>query len=108
MAKNIPPGIARRATQAFRYTDWRLTPTIGRRFLLWWTSPYHHWQYASAAISRGCSGCSCVCSLIGYQTRFGIVLMDWAWSYLTFNRTARVVAGTEKFDAKVVQGLGAT
>jgi len=42
--------------------------------------------------------------LIGFRNRF-IVLMDWAWSYLTFNRTARVVAGTEKFDAKVVRGL---
>ena len=37
--------------------------------------------------------------LIGFRNRF-IVLMDWAWSYLTFNRTARVVAGTEKFESE--------
>ncbi len=42
--------------------------------------------------------------LIGFRNRF-IVLMDWAWSYMTFNRTARVAAGSEKFEIKMERKL---
>jgi NADH dehydrogenase len=37
--------------------------------------------------------------LIGFRNRF-VVLMDWAWAYVSFNRTARVVVGDEKFERK--------
>jgi len=104
-AKNILARIARRATQAFRYTDYGSLATIGRRSAVVDVampiignlrfSGYFAWLFWLFVH---------VYFLIGFRNRF-IVLMDWAWSYLTFNRTARVVAGTEKFDAKVVRGL---
>ena len=37
--------------------------------------------------------------LIGFRYRM-IVLMDWAWAYGTFKRTAREVVGIEKFDRR--------
>jgi len=40
--------------------------------------------------------------LIGFRNRL-MVMMDWAWAYLTFKRSARVIADTvgaeEKKDA---------
>jgi NADH:ubiquinone reductase (H+-translocating) len=99
-AKNIFARIAGKPTQAFRYKDYGALATIGRksavveaevpligkvRFsgLLAWL----FWLFVH------------VYFLIGFRNRF-IVLMDWAWAYGTFNRTARVVTGTEKFATK--------
>ncbi len=97
-AKNILARIAGKPTQAFRYNDYGSLATIGRksavvdvavpllghlRFggLIAWL----FWLFVH------------VYFLIGFRNRF-IVLMDWAWSYMSFNRTARVVVGTEKFE----------
>lgn len=99
-AKNILARIAGTPTQAFRYNDYGALATIGRssavvdvvlpvvgnlRFggLFAWL----FWLFVH------------VYFLIGFRNRF-IVLMDWAWSYMSFNRTARVVVGTEKFEPK--------
>jgi NADH:ubiquinone reductase (H+-translocating) len=99
-AKNILARIAGKPTQAFRYKDYGALATIGRksavvevempvigkvRFsgLFAWL----FWLFVH------------VYFLIGFRNRF-IVLMDWAWAYGTFNRTARVVTGTEKFATK--------
>jgi NADH:ubiquinone reductase (H+-translocating) len=99
-ASNILARIAGKPPQAFRYKDYGALATIGRksavveaevpligkvRFsgLLAWL----FWLFVH------------VYFLIGFRNRF-IVLMDWAWAYGTFNRTARVVTGTEKFATK--------
>jgi NADH:ubiquinone reductase (H+-translocating) len=99
-ARNILARIADKPTQAFRYKDYGALATIGRksavievempvigkvRFsgLFAWL----FWLFVH------------VYFLIGFRNRF-IVLMDWAWAYGTFNRTARVVTGTEKFATK--------
>ncbi|MEO7253876.1 MAG: NAD(P)/FAD-dependent oxidoreductase [Casimicrobium sp.] len=97
-AKNILARIAGKSTQAFRYNDYGALATIGRssavvdvvlpvvgnvRFggLIAWL----FWLFVH------------VYFLIGFRNRF-VVLMDWGWSYLSFNRTARVVVGTETFE----------
>ena len=97
-AKNTLARIAGKPTQAFRYNDYGALATIGRssavvdvavpvfghlRFggLLAWL----FWLFVH------------VYFLIGFRNRF-VVLMDWAWSYMSFNRTARVVVGAEKFN----------
>ncbi len=97
-AKNILARIAGKPTQAFRYNDYGALATIGRssavvdvvlpvvgnlRFggLIAWL----FWLFVH------------VYFLIGFRNRF-VVLMDWAWSYMSFNRTARVVVGSEKFE----------
>ncbi|MFX6899627.1 NAD(P)/FAD-dependent oxidoreductase, partial [Acinetobacter baumannii] len=78
------------ATQAFRYRDYGNLATIGRhsavvdlgtpvgplRF-----SGYAAWLFWLFAH---------VYFLIGFRNRF-VVLMDWAWAYWTYDRSARVV-----------------
>ena len=99
-ARNILARIAGKPAQAFRYIDYGSLATIGRRSAVVDVampvigslrfSGYFAWLFWLFVH---------VYFLIGFRNRF-IVLMDWAWSYMTFNRTARVVAGTEKFEAK--------
>ena len=97
-AKNILARSAGRGPQAFRYIDYGALATIGRKsavvdvpvplFGHLRFSGYFAWLFWLFVH---------VYFLIGFRNRF-VVLMDWAWSYMTFNRTARVVAGTESFD----------
>ena len=101
-AKNILARIAGRTPQAFRYIDYGALATIGRKsavvdvpvplFGHLRFSGYFAWLFWLFVH---------VYFLIGFRNRF-VVLMDWAWSYMTFNRTARVVAGSEKFEAKTL------
>jgi NADH dehydrogenase len=78
-------------TAAFRYRDYGTLATIGRkaavvqlqfgrRQLRWsgW-SAWLFWLFAH------------IYFLIGFRNRI-VVLIDWAWSYFTFARHARVVA----------------
>ena len=98
-ALNILARIAGKPTQPFRYIDYGALATIGRssavvdvvlpvvcnlRFggLLAWL----FWLFVH------------VYFLIGFRNRF-VVLMDWAWSYMSFNRTARVVAAPERMES---------
>lgn len=104
-AKNILARIAGKPTQAFRYIDYGSLATIGRKSaVVDVTMPvvghvrfsgYFAWLFWLFVH---------VYFLIGFRNRF-IVLMDWAWSYMTFNRTARVVAGNERFEAKKVREM---
>jgi NADH dehydrogenase len=99
-AKNILARIAGTPAQAFRYIDYGSLATIGRKSAVVDVtlpvvghvrfSGYFAWLFWLFVH---------VYFLIGFRNRF-IVLMDWAWSYMTFNRTARVVAGNEKFEAE--------
>ena len=99
-AKNILARISGTPTQAFRYTDYGALATIGRKSAVVDVamplvghvrfSGYFAWLFWLFVH---------VYFLIGFRNRF-IVLMDWAWSYMTFNRTARVVTGTATFEAK--------
>ncbi|MDR7295320.1 NADH dehydrogenase [Pelomonas aquatica] len=91
-AANILRRLRGEATQAFRYRDYGNLATIGRnsavvdlgtpagalRF-----SGYPAWLFWLFAH---------VWFLIGFRNRF-VVLLDWAWAYWTYDRSARVVAG---------------
>jgi len=78
-------------TEAFRYRDYGSLATIGRKAAvveldvlgakLRWSGLFAwlFWLFAH------------VYFLIGFRNRF-VVLMDWAWTYWTFARHARVVA----------------
>jgi NADH dehydrogenase len=90
-AANIQRRLRGEATQAFRYRDYGNLATIGRnsavvdlgtpagalRF-----SGYPAWLFWLFAH---------VYFLIGFRNRF-VVLLDWAWAYWTYDRSARVVA----------------
>jgi len=87
-ARNIVLRLARRAPKAFRYRDYGSLATIGRssavallgRMKL---SGYPAWLMWLVAH---------IFFLIGFRNRIA-VLIDWAWAYWTFQRSARIVTG---------------
>jgi NADH dehydrogenase len=89
-AENILARIGNRPARAFRYRDWGALATIGRhsavaqlpslRFsgiLAWWFWLVLH-----------------ILFLIGFRSRI-IVLINWAWSYFTYERGARIILGND-------------
>ncbi|MEQ1803081.1 MAG: NAD(P)/FAD-dependent oxidoreductase [Gammaproteobacteria bacterium] len=87
-ARNIRARIAGRPGTPFRYRDYGNLATIGRQAavvdslglkmsgaIAWW-----FWLLAH------------VFFLIGFRNRV-IVLFDWAWAYLTYSRSARIIVG---------------
>ena len=97
VARNIRRRLDGRPAQAFRYRDYGTLATIGRkaavvqlalpgalqlRFSGWFAWVF--WLFAH------------IWFLIGYRNRL-VVLIDWAWSYWTFARHARVVAQRDTF-----------
>jgi NADH dehydrogenase len=85
-AKNIRRAIEKKPSLPFRYVDKGSLATIGRRsavadvfgvhlsgFIAWCTWLFVHILY-----------------LIGFRNRF-IVMFEWAWAYLTYQRAARVI-----------------
>lgn len=87
-ARNVLARIAGRPMQPFRYRDYGTLATIGRRAAvavigrvrLWGYPAWLAWLFAH------------IFFLIGFRNRF-VVLMEWAWSYWTFERHARIVIG---------------
>jgi NADH dehydrogenase len=85
-AKCIVAGLAGRPRAAFRYRDYGTLATIGRR--------------AAVVDMRGheFSGTFAWCFwlaahiffLIGFRNRL-VVLIDWAWAYFTYDRSARII-----------------
>jgi len=89
-AENMLARIGNQPTMPFRYTDWGALATIGRhsavaqlptlRFsgiLAWWFWLVLH-----------------ILFLIGFRSRI-IVLINWAWSYFTYERGARIILGND-------------
>jgi NADH dehydrogenase len=89
-AENMLARLAGRDTRPFRYKDWGALATIGRhsavaqlptlRFsgiLAWWFWLVLH-----------------ILFLIGFRSRI-IVLINWAWSYFTYERGARIILGND-------------
>jgi NADH dehydrogenase len=82
--------LAGRSTGPFRYRDYGTLATIGRRaavavigrLRLWGYPAWLAWLFAH------------IYFLIGFRNRL-IVLIEWAWSYWTFERSARIVIGKE-------------
>jgi len=87
-ARNVLLRLAGRAPKAFRYRDYGSLATIGRssavallgRMKL---SGYPAWLMWLIAH---------IFFLIGFRNRIA-VLIDWAWAYWTFQRSARIVTG---------------
>ncbi|HOY76846.1 MAG TPA: NAD(P)/FAD-dependent oxidoreductase [Hyphomonadaceae bacterium] len=80
------PGAAR---AAFRYRDFGALATIGRKIAIA--------DFGGGVQLRGFIGwltwsVAHIYFLIGFRNRFSVAL-DWAWSYLTFERGARLITG---------------
>lgn len=90
-AANIAAEIDGRPTTPFRYRDYGQLATIGRskavalfgKTRLWGWPAWITWLTAH------------VFFLIGFRNRL-VVLIDWAWAYWTFERSARVVIDRKK------------
>jgi NADH dehydrogenase len=85
-AANIRNLLEGKATQPFRYRDYGQLATIGRkaavaemgRFKLWGFPAWFVWLWAH------------IYFLINFRTRI-VVMIDWGWSYFTYQRSARIV-----------------
>jgi len=90
-AQNILAEMSGRPTTPFRYRDYGQLATIGRskavalfgNTRLWGWPAWITWLTAH------------VFFLIGFRNRL-VVLIDWAWAYWTFERSARVVIDTKR------------
>jgi NADH dehydrogenase len=89
-AKNIIRKLHNQPTETFKYLDKGITATIGRKkavlqvdniqfggFFAWMAWLFIHIYY-----------------LIGFKNRF-IVFFQWAWSYITLKRGARLIVNKE-------------
>ena len=86
-AANIMRDLAGKPSKPFRYLDKGTMAVIGRIFAV---TEFHGLQ-VSPACSPGSCGCSST-SCTWWATATGvIVLINWAWSYLTFKRGARLI-----------------
>ena len=92
-AAMVRASVAGRATSPFRYRDYGNLATIGRMaavvhfgplklsgLLAWW-----FWLTAHLFF------------LIGFRSRL-VVLVDWAWSYFSYQRSARIILGQDRDD----------
>lgn len=81
IAGKRPPG-------PFRYRDWGTMATIGRRAAV----ADFGWLRLSGTLAWLMWGLVHVSFLIGFRNRL-VVMLDWIWSYLTFQSGARLIVG---------------
>jgi NADH dehydrogenase len=85
-ARNILVRIDGRPTKPFRYIDYGSLATIGRNSGIAVIGPLKFWGLPAWLFWLFIH----IYFLIGFRNRL-MVLADWAWSYMTFARNARVV-----------------
>ncbi len=85
-AANVIAALAGRPTRAFRYRDYGQLATIGRSSAVAMFGKVHVWGWLAWVAWLTAH----IYFLIGFRNRL-VVLIDWAWAYWTFERTARVV-----------------
>ena len=89
-ARAIRDRLSGRATRAFRYRDYGTLAAIGRGAAavdlrgIQFTGALAWWFWLVAHIFF----------LIGFRNRL-VVMIDWAWSYLTWQRNARIIVGRD-------------
>ncbi len=85
-ARNLVAGLAARPTRPFRYRDYGQLATIGRSSAVAMFGRVHIWGWLAWVAWLTAH----IYFLIGFRNRL-VVLIDWAWAYWTFERSARVV-----------------
>ncbi|MBA2564265.1 MAG: NAD(P)/FAD-dependent oxidoreductase [Gemmatimonadetes bacterium] len=89
-ASNIRRLLAGTRTRAFRYRDKGSLATIGRSAAVARFGPVRLWGFPAWAAWLGVH----IFFLIGFRNRL-LVLIQWAWSYLTYQRGARIISRKE-------------
>jgi NADH dehydrogenase len=87
-ARNVVRGLRREPLRPFRYHDRGTMATIGRaaavvnlrRFRFWGYPAWVMWCFIH------------ILWLIGFRNRF-LVMVEWAWAYVRFERSARLITG---------------
>jgi NADH dehydrogenase len=85
-AKNLIAALAGRPTRPFRYRDYGQLATIGRSKAVAMFGRVHIWGWLAWVTWLTAH----IFFLIGFRNRL-VVLIDWAWAYWTFERSARIV-----------------
>jgi len=85
-ARNIVAALAGKQARAFRYRDYGQLATIGRSSAVAMFGRIHVWGWLAWVAWLTAH----IYFLIGFRNRI-VVLIDWAWAYWTFERSARVV-----------------
>jgi NADH dehydrogenase len=85
-ARNIVAALAGRPTRPFRYRDYGQLATIGRSSAVAMFGRIHIWGWLAWVAWLTAH----IYFLIGFRNRL-VVLIDWAWAYWTFERSARIV-----------------
>ncbi len=78
----------RRAPPPFRYRNWGTMATIGRRAAV----ADFGWLRLDGTLAWLMWGLIHISFLIGFRNRL-IVMLDWMWSYVTFQSGARLITG---------------
>jgi NADH dehydrogenase len=77
------------APKPFRYRSWGTMATIGRRSAV----ADLGWVKLDGTLAWLLWGLVHVSFLIGFRNRT-VVMLDWLWSYVTFQSGARLITGT--------------
>ena len=88
-ALNIKRSLEGKATVPFRYRDWGQLATVGRSAAVAEMGPVKLSGFIAWAVWLVAH----IYFLINFRNRV-VVLIDWASSYFTYNRYARIVSGT--------------
>jgi NADH dehydrogenase len=90
-ARNLAAALAGKPTRPFRYRDYGQLATIGRSKAVAMFGRVHIWGWLAWITWL----CAHIYFLIGFRNRL-VVLIDWAWAYWTFERSARIVSEPAK------------
>jgi NADH dehydrogenase len=85
-ARNIVAALAGKPARPFRYRDYGQLATIGRSSAVAMFGRIHVWGWLAWVAWLTAH----IYFLIGFRNRI-VVLIDWAWAYWTFERSARIV-----------------
>jgi NADH:ubiquinone reductase (H+-translocating) len=88
-ARNILNHLSGKASQDFTYSDYGSLATIGRKAAVAMVGKFKFSGYPAWLFWLFVH----VYFLIGFRNRL-LVMSDWAWAYLTFKRSARVISGS--------------
>jgi NADH:ubiquinone reductase (H+-translocating) len=86
-AQCISASLAGRPRTAFRYRDYGTLATIGRRAAV----VDMHGRQLSGTLAWCFWLAAHIFFLIGFRNRL-VVLIDWAWAYFTYDRSARIIS----------------
>lgn len=88
VARNIERRLAGRQYQTFRYVDKGVLATVGRAYAILQIGRLK----LSGLLAWLIWSCVHIAYLVGFRNRI-IVMFEWAWAYVTYQRGARLITG---------------